>query len=435
MIRWITILLTGIAMSMFYFPFEFTALPGINTKMGLAVVGLVFCGLALVRQKSFTIPKELLTLLLIASSVSIVSLLSITINQTPDTSYVSYIISFCVWLSAAFAVCSLVKWTHGRVEVQLILDYLVAVCLIQCILAILIDSNPVLARIVNRYTQFGQSVCIRTRRLYGIGFALDVAGLRMSAVLAGIAYYLSELKVSLHPVRRIIYILSFLALTAMGNMIARTTIIGVIVGIVFILLTLFRQPSVAGFTIKPTSFFSWTFTIIIGIVVCIVFYRTDPHAQKLFRFAFEGFFSLVEKGSWEVSSNEKLATMVVFPETIHTWIIGDGYFENSRNDENYLGDATIYGYYMGTDIGYLRFVFYFGVIGLICMTAVIAYSAVVCMRHFKGESLFFLLVLLVGLIVWAKVSTDIFCFFALFLSTAALEEKENEESKPPIKQL
>ena len=72
-----------------------------------------------------------------------------------------------------------------------------------------------------------------------------------------------------------------------------------------------------------------------------------------------------------MGSNEILKSMVVFPDSLHTWIIGDGYFNNSKYDVYYLGDATEAGYYMGTDIGYLRFLFYFGTIGLFCMMAVI----------------------------------------------------------------
>ena len=107
----------------------------------------------------------------------------------------------------------------------------------------------------------------------------------------------------------------------------------------------------------------------------------------------------------------------------HAEVIGDGYFLNSRYDINYLGDATDQGFYMNTDVGYLRFIFYFGIIGLIPMMGVIVYSAIVCMRYFPYERLLFFLALLVGLIVWVKVSTDIFLFFALFLAAAVLQDK------------
>ena len=162
----------------------------------------------------------------------------------------------------------------------------------------------------------------------------------------------------------------------------------------------------------------------IGIAVCVVLYNTDPKARSLFRFGFEGFFSLVEKGHWETSSTDTLQSMVVFPETLHTWLLGDGYFANSRYDPNYLGNTTDQGFYMGTDVGYLRFIFYFGIPGLLAMMGVIIYSTIVCARHFRQERFLFVLVLLVGLAVWFKVSTDIFLFFALFLSAASLKEKD-----------
>ena len=40
--KWIKIILTGIIVSMFFFPFEFTFLPGVNTKMAMAGFGLLF---------------------------------------------------------------------------------------------------------------------------------------------------------------------------------------------------------------------------------------------------------------------------------------------------------------------------------------------------------------------------------------------------------
>lgn len=426
MIRLLQIFLTVVLTSLFFFPFELTVLPGINSKMIMAVVGLAFCVAELVKRQSFTIPKELLSLLFFASAGSLFSLLSITLNQTPDTTYVSFIISFCVWLSAAFVVCCCIRWTHGRMDVQLVLDYLIAVCLIQCILALVINNKPLMAQWINTHTYFGQDVAIKTKRLYGIGALLDVAGLRMAAVLSGIAFYLSEVKVPLSPVRRIFYILSFFVISVIGNMIARTTLVGTGLGAAVILLGLFLKPSLPGSGEKLPALFSWVLILGIGIAICVPLYNTNPQAHKLLRFAFEGFFSLAEEGHWEVSSNEKLKTMVVFPETMHTWIIGDGYFMNARYDENYLGDSTDMGFYMGTDIGYLRFIFYFGILGLIPMIGVIVYSAFVCMRHFPRERLFFLLAMMVGLIVWFKVSTDIFLYLALFLSAAALKDKETQ---------
>lgn len=425
MIRLLQILLVFVATNLFFWPFELTALPGINTKMMLAVLGLFLGAAELVRRRSIQIPRELIFLFLLAGAVSLASLISITLNQTPDGTYVSYIISFSVWLSAAFAVCCMVRWTHGQATVRLVLDYLVAACLVQCIMALVIDTNPSFAHWINARTAFGQDVAIRVKRLYGIGALLDVAGLRMAAVLSGLSYFLSEIDGRLHPFRRITYIIYFLAISVIGNMIARTTLIGLGLGLGFMLMVFLFKRSEPGSGEKTPIFLSWFGIILAGIVLCVILYNNNPSARKLFRFAFEGFFSLAERGYWEVSSNEKLKSMIVFPETLHTWLMGDGYFLNARYDINYLGHSTDQGFYMGTDVGYLRFIFYFGFMGLIPMFGVILYSAVVCMRHFREHKLFFLLALLVGLIVWFKVSTDIFLYFALFLSAAALQTDED----------
>ena len=427
MIKFIQIILTGIFVSFFYFPVEFTVLPGVNTKMMEAVAGLVSVALEIRRRKSSDIPVELLLLIAIATCVSLASLLSISINQTPDNTYVSYIVSFSVWLSAAFFVCTLIRGVHGMISVQLVLNYLTVVCFAQCVLSLLIDFNPGFSQRVDSIFLCGQELAHRVNRIYGIGAMLDVAGLRFAIVLTALSFYLAEITKQLKSGERFFYIVSFLVISVIGNMIARTALVGTGIGIATILSGLIKSNDTDNKTL--TVIFTWIGLLIVGFLVCVITYNTVPHARGLFRFAFEGFFSLFEKGYWEVSSTETLKSMVVWPETIHTWIIGDGYFENSRNDINYLGDATAAGFYMGTDVGYLRFLFYFGIVGLIPMMGVIIGSAIICIRHFKNERFLFILALLVGLIVWAKVSTDVFLFFALFLSAAALKDS-TEESSP-----
>ena len=162
------------------------------------------------------------------------------------------------------------------------------------------------------------------------------------------------------------------------------------------------------------------------VLISVILYNASPDIKEFMRFGFEGFFSLVETGEWQVDSNEMLKSMVVWPEELRTWIIGDGYFLNSRYDPNYLGDATDQGFYMGTDIGYLRFIFYFGLAGLVWVLAVVVYSAYVCGKSFREYAWLFVMALSVGLAVWAKVSTDVFLFFALFLCAAALQEPQEE---------
>ena len=428
MFKLLKVLITVLIASFYFFPVDFTFLPT-NTKNILAAVGIVFVVFELIRRKEFFMPRQLLILLMISSMVSIMSLVSITINQTPDDTYVTYIRSAVIWLSGAFSVCYIIRAVHGRIDVPLVVHYLIGVCLFQCVSAMLIQFVPAFQEFVDRYVQQGQDLLKDMGRIYGIGASLDVAGSRFAAVLTAIAFMLVSSPKRVSVGMSLFYTLSFVIITVVGNMIARTTIIGDVIGFIWILVSSFVFPKgrQAGNTLGK-----WL--IILGaigvlIVVCVALYNAFQEVQDLMRFAFEGFFNWVETGEWQTDSTSKLQSMVVWPEELHTWIIGDGYFSNSRYDPNYLGDATEEGFYMGTDIGYLRFLFYFGVLGLVWIIGVLVYSAYVCAAHFKEYAWLFIIALGVGLTIWAKVSTDIFLFFCMFLGAAALQENP-EETEP-----
>ena len=153
----------------------------------------------------------------------------------------------------------------------------------------------------------------------------------------------------------------------------------------------------------------------IFIPVLVYFYNTDVGFYSNMRFGFEGFFNWWEKGEWQTSSNDILKNMVVFPDNLKTWIVGDGYFENPLVTDLYYVGETTYGYYKNTDIGYLRFIFYFGLIGLIMFIIYFIRVMIVCAMRFPAYRTMFIMILLVNFIGWFKVSTDIFLVFALFL--------------------
>ena len=112
----------------------------------------------------------------------------------------------------------------------------------------------------------------------------------------------------------------------------------------------------------------------------------------------------------------------VFPTSFKTWLIGDGYFGTTTTDPYYIGKEWK-GFYMATDVGYLRFIFYFGILGLLAFAYFMYRVARTCMNAFPLHKMLFLLLLMVNFIVWFKVSTDIFLVFAPFL---CLGKEEND---------
>ena len=425
-----------LVVSMFYFPFFFTAFPAQNTKNILAAFGLVFLFMTLVYKREFTLPRGILILLLISSLVSIVALFSINYNQTPDNSYVTYIRSAIIWLSAAYVVCMTIYLAHGRIDPPLVIHYLIAVCLFQCMMALLIYFVPAIKAFVDAHIIQGQDMLTEMDRLYGIGAMLDVAGSRFAAVLVSIAVMIDHRKDHISTSVLLIYTISFILIATIGNMIARTTVIGLGIGLAYLLFQqvrgILQQRNSGG---DRSVIKTWGIALAVLIPVAVFFYNTSEQFYDLMRFGFEGFFSLAETGEWNVSSNKTLEAMIVFPEDIETWIVGDGYFENQRNDINYLGDATEVGFYMGTDIGYLRFIFYFGIIGLIAISLVMIYAAYLCTDSYPEYQSVFWLVCLVNFVIWLKVSTDLFLFFCLFICASIVQNAFCPEEENNVEEL
>ena len=402
--------------SMFFFPFEFTFLPGINTKMAMAAVGLVLFIIDLARGRAGSLNKQFFLLSFIAALVSLVAFASVVINHTQDYTYASYIVSMWVWMGAAYVVVTAIRWLHGDASVETVGNYLVAVCVMQCALALLIDNLPWFKDLVNEYVLglgfVDNEILEEGNRLYGVGCSLDVAGTRFSCVLTIISFLSLRISSTEHRDWLWVYLGAFFIISIVGNSISRTTTVGVVLAFIvwFISGLADKEPEARRFFLSR-----WLVVLVAVIALCTILYGQSPAFKSYLRFGFEGFFNLVENGHWETHSNNILKNMVVFPESLHTWLIGDGYFENPfRSDPNYVGQ-NFGGYYMATDIGYLRFIFYFGLVGLILFCAFFVKAADTLMKRFPSYSWMFFCIMLINFIVWLKVSTDIFVVMAIFL--------------------
>ncbi|MBU3842005.1 MAG: hypothetical protein IAA47_03315 [Candidatus Fusobacterium pullicola] len=86
--------------------------------------------------------------------------------------------------------------------------------------------------------------------------------------------------------------------------------------------------------------------IIVALLSFIILLKSIN--KKIYNWAFELFIKRGETDSTNVLKN----MWNIIPEDIKTWIIGDGKWMEGKK------------YYMNTDVGYLRLVWYVGIIGL-----------------------------------------------------------------------
>lgn len=422
----IQVLLTLVFTSFFFFPFYFTFLPTVNTKMMMAALGGFLLLVKLARSGSAQIDKGIFSVSLWAILVSLASLISMVLNNTPDDSYLGYVVSMWVWLAAAYFVVSAIKFTHGSVTIERVCVYLITVGVLQCFLAIAVDSIPAVKTFIDSILAGEGFMGKNETRLYGLGCALDVAGTRFSALLVMIAFLLPKAaqkeKSGLYMT---LLLVAFCVLVCIGSIIGRTTVVGAVLALLYMFYTFLFKNNIPEDIRKKLM--RWVVGgMFVGIVVAVGLYNLSPQWQKYFQFGFEGFFSLAETGRWEVHSNSQLAAQFILPDNAWTWIIGDGYIASTTIDPYYIGKTWI-GFYKGTDVGYSRFLFYFGLIGLVIFSLFFVKVSQVCANRIKEYKYMFVIFLLINFIVWFKVSTDIFVVFAPFLCLSALKDEDGQE--------
>lgn len=410
------LVLTALA-SCYVFPVGFHGLPeSLNSKQMLGVVGIALFGLNGLRERSFTISGKTIISCLLACVFSLWCYFCCIYNDTADYAYATYVRSFFIWLGGAYALCAIIKHVHGYVDLELLTRYFVMACIAQCVFVLLVDNNPAFMRFVDAH--FYQDVTPKeVKRLYGIGCSLDSGGVRMCMAEILIAHQLCKTRFADRSKLFLAqYIMSFLIIAVVGNMIARTTTVGVVLGLGYIFASygLIQRGS-----LSPKQLKFWNlFWILVGVtvVIGIYLYSTNPDLRKDIRFAFEAFFNFVEKGEFSTASSDVLMErMWVWPHDDYAWLVGYGLFE--------------WGYFydlgMQTDIGYCRFTLYCGLIGLILFSLYFIYNASIVRRKFRNSTLLALILLALTFVIWLKVSTDIFQLYALlFCLPDELEESE-----------
>lgn len=91
---------------------------------------------------------------------------------------------------------------------------------------------------------------------------------------------------------------------------------------------------------------------IVFLVLSFIFVINEKQLEQIpwVRWMFEGFFNYLDYGTFSTTSSSDLQSMYIRP-SLQTFFYGDGYY-------------TVAGaYYMGTDVGFLRPLFFFGIFG------------------------------------------------------------------------
>ena len=401
--------------SFFLFPFSFPFLPeALNTKNIMAVIGVLAFVIDCVRRRSVSFSEPTLFAALLAGVFSVWSLFSVTIANTYNTVYADYILSFIIWLAAAYGAYAFLRLDKDKVDLEILTRYLALVGVFQCVTAVLIDNVPAVERLVDHIMYQPGDFYKMNHRMYGLGAALDPAGVRFSVILVMIAHQFStNPNVRNTRLFQATDLGAFAIIVIIGSVISRTTLVGAGLGLTYIIISLFRMRKGGFITTSMVRMFFWFFIVMIVIVgVSIYFYRASDTFRGYLRFGFEAFFNWVETGEFRTHSTDVLGSMWVWPQGVDEWLIGRGTFGVFENN---------------TDIGYCNFTLYCGAIGMLIFSLFFIYCHLVQSRKFRQFEIISWMLIALTFIVWLKVSTDIFFIDALLFCIVGDFEDEPED--------
>ena len=418
MIRKILIgLILVVVTSLYLFPIEFTFLPKeINSKILVAAFGSMAFVFDSIKKKAMELSQSLLVSMLLAIIFSLWCFFCVIAANTYEMDYATYIVSFLTWMAGAYGVYAAMKIVYGEVDLWLLTRYLALVGVFQCVSAVMIDNNQSFCDLVDRFV-VGGSYYREHGRIYGIGAALDPAGIRFSTILVLLAHQFSfDKEVRSKGLYQTTDMIAFAVILIIGSTISRTTIVGGAMGIVYMVISLVRLRQGGFITTRMIQVFFIFIVVLVGIILSAVyFYRTSATFESYLRFGFEAFFNWAETGEFRTSSTDQLGKMWVWPDDTRTWIIGRGTYGVFENN---------------TDIGYCNFTFYCGLIGLAIFSLFFIYVHLVQNRKFHHFWLVSLMLVAITFIVWCKVTTDIFYLDALLFCIAA--DSDEEEDVPEL---
>lgn len=122
------------------------------------------------------------------------------------------------------------------------------------------------------------------------------------------------------------------------------------------------------------------------IIICILVFLLIDTTQGPFSEAFELLNNFNSTGDFNSKSTDAISNMEVFPDSTSTWLIGDGKFFS--ND----------GFYMGTDIGFSRIVFFGGGFGFLIYVILTIYP--LFLIDYKNRKLIFYLFVLNSILLF-----------------------------------
>lgn len=320
----------------YIYPIRFVGIP-LTTRLIFSIIGI---GQLVLRRK---LPKDFFSVLSGLAPIAMVSVVSGLLNRTFDFTFLFYAISNIAIFCSGYFLLSILQTRRDEDSSSNIIMYMVVSICVQTVLTLFINMWGELGEFMSSFiVKDGNEIEVIEKtignRFIGFGTSFFGAGAVSGLGLILIVYlYLSNERFNI-----LWGVFAYISVLIVGIMLARTTLLGLLVSLLFLCCWRWKNINLLRRKIK------WLLLFIIILVLMLVLTFNFVDSQILL-WAFELFFNWLEYGRFTSDSTEQLQGMYIWPDSLTTYLIGDGFYN--------LKD----GYYMGTDVGYLRLLFYGGI--------------------------------------------------------------------------
>ena len=284
-------------------------------------------------------------------------IISTVINGTHDYTFLQFGIVNLFNVYSFYTISILFKILYKDISFELVVKYYIASALLQLIISLVmfldVDKMVYFTDLV-KYTSLAETKLIEEMgaRLIGFGTQFFQSGIIHGLILLLLVFYADKRKCTLYE--KVFLCFTFCLISIVGMMMARTTLVGVLMAISFVLF----KSNIWKLKIKISSIklILIMFFVLCAFALFVMNFSYDVKDSLLvaYDFGFELINSYTQTGRLETASTNAMFRMYIFPSSFKTWVVGDGLWMDSFGR-----------YYMLTDIGFIRMIFYFGIVGLI----------------------------------------------------------------------
>lgn len=313
----------------------------------LQAIGICYIFFLLLCKK-FHISKKLSGIFIFCIFLTIISILSATRDLSGCLPLIRIIMGiFFFYGICSYIITNLYKNSKSK-DIGILLDAWIFSSLCQIIITILFFVNNNLYESVLSYLTLDTGVEARQEMI-----SIRMIGLGNQFFGAGFNYSIDILVMALIPYTKgsyiykhsILYWIICCLIIIVGFFSARTFIIGIGCAILFLMFNERKRI----FRFLRNSF---KIILIVSCFSCTILVLLSKHIETIdvvLEWAFEIFINIFSGDGFRSNSTDILLTMYVFPDNLITWLFGDGRF--------YMPDGS---YYMHTDVGFIRLIFFFG---------------------------------------------------------------------------